>query len=324
MKIEIGESLIYTWLRHIKGCQVVQNNWKPSSQWPLLGDKQALQNLMEEVDSSFSSKGYDLFKSENSNKKVSLDQVLKQTESDAMGISISNNEVYGVDIAFHTRGVGYDNPVKKVLAKYIRIAMCVYGYFNRKDAHIVFVSPKMHQKDKSKLIELMDNLKNITNLNGFSFDFQLFVDNDFQKEILNPVLGKIKSIADTSELFTRSVQLLHMFYNCSSKQEVTDPNNGNGTRIGQYAKNAITDLLRQGKLSKQQIDDLEDADYSKRELGIRLPVLLDTTKNNPKKGKYKDRYYKVDSSIAPYVICNDWYEENREMLDAWLINNKLI
>lgn len=314
MKIEIGESLIYTWLRHIKGCQVVQNNWKPSSQWPLLGDKQALQNLMEKVDSSFSSKGYDLFKSENSNKKVSLDQVLKQTESDAMGISISNNEVYGVDIAFHTRGVGYDNPVKKVLAKYIRIAMCVYGYFNRKDAHIVFVSPKMHQKDKSKLIELMDNLKNITNLNGFSFDFQLFVDNDFQKEILNPVLGKIKSIADTSELFTRSVQLLHMFYNCSSKQEVTDPNNGNGTRIGQYARQTLTALLQSNKLTSANISNLEDPTFCSNTLGMNYPVLVDVRKNTPEKG----RYYKPDRSIEPYVICNDWYERNRARFDAWL------
>ena len=314
MKIEIGESLVYTWLRHIKGCQVVQNNWKSSSQWQLLGNKQVLQTLMDEVDSLFSSKGYDLFKSENSNKKVSLDQVLKQTESDAMGISISNNEVYGVDIAFHTSGVGYKNPVKKVLAKYIRIAMCVYGYFNRKDAHIVFASPKMHQKDKSKLIVLMDDLRDITNRHGFSFDFQLFVDNDFQKEILDRVLGKIKSIADTSELFTRSVQLLHMFYNCSSKQEVTDPNNGNGTRIGQYAKNAITDLLRQGKLSKEQIANLENAGYCRDNIGMRFPILVDTSKQDPDEG----RYYKPDSSIDPYVICNDWYERNRAKFDKWL------
>ena len=28
MKIEIGESLIYSWLRHEKQCQLVQTNWK--------------------------------------------------------------------------------------------------------------------------------------------------------------------------------------------------------------------------------------------------------------------------------------------------------
>lgn len=28
MKIEIGESLLLSWLKHIKECQLVQTNWK--------------------------------------------------------------------------------------------------------------------------------------------------------------------------------------------------------------------------------------------------------------------------------------------------------
>ena len=28
MKIEMGESLFYSWLRHVKDCQIVQTNWK--------------------------------------------------------------------------------------------------------------------------------------------------------------------------------------------------------------------------------------------------------------------------------------------------------
>lgn len=33
MKIEMGESLLLSWLRHIKECQLVQTNWKPSAKW---------------------------------------------------------------------------------------------------------------------------------------------------------------------------------------------------------------------------------------------------------------------------------------------------
>ena len=36
MKIEMGESLIYSWLRHEKQCQLAQTNWKSSSYWELL------------------------------------------------------------------------------------------------------------------------------------------------------------------------------------------------------------------------------------------------------------------------------------------------
>ena len=35
MKIEMGESLLYSWLRHVKECQIVQTNWKISPQWEL-------------------------------------------------------------------------------------------------------------------------------------------------------------------------------------------------------------------------------------------------------------------------------------------------
>ena len=31
MKIEMGESLIYSWLRHEKHCQLTQKNWKASA-----------------------------------------------------------------------------------------------------------------------------------------------------------------------------------------------------------------------------------------------------------------------------------------------------
>lgn len=33
MEIEIGESLPYSWLRHVKECQIVQINWKVSPKW---------------------------------------------------------------------------------------------------------------------------------------------------------------------------------------------------------------------------------------------------------------------------------------------------
>lgn len=29
MKIEMGESLFYSWLRHVKECQIVQTSWNP-------------------------------------------------------------------------------------------------------------------------------------------------------------------------------------------------------------------------------------------------------------------------------------------------------
>ena len=52
MKIEMGESLFYSWLRHVKECQIVQTNWKVSPQWNLKNETD-LENLMKSVESRF-------------------------------------------------------------------------------------------------------------------------------------------------------------------------------------------------------------------------------------------------------------------------------
>ena len=73
MKIEMGESLFYSWLRHVKDCQVVQNNWKPSPQWTLLHADE-LQVLRQHFDATIFEKfGYNVFK-----KSTSLAQLLHQ------------------------------------------------------------------------------------------------------------------------------------------------------------------------------------------------------------------------------------------------------
>ena len=50
MKIEIGESLLYSWLRHAKGCQLVQMNWKTSSNSWEMKNEETIRKLM--LDSS--------------------------------------------------------------------------------------------------------------------------------------------------------------------------------------------------------------------------------------------------------------------------------
>ena len=61
MKIEMGESLFYSWLRHVKECQIVQTNWKVSSQWQL-SNSETLDKLMTLVDKHYSEKyGYSIF-----------------------------------------------------------------------------------------------------------------------------------------------------------------------------------------------------------------------------------------------------------------------
>jgi len=73
MKIEMGESLFYSWLRHVKECQIVQTNWTTSPQWTLQHTDE-LSALMAASDKLFWEKrGYHIYK-----KTGSVKQLLQQ------------------------------------------------------------------------------------------------------------------------------------------------------------------------------------------------------------------------------------------------------
>lgn len=55
MKIEMGESLFYSWLRQVKECQIVQTNWKVSRKWNLLHEPELLL-IKEETEKFFHEK----------------------------------------------------------------------------------------------------------------------------------------------------------------------------------------------------------------------------------------------------------------------------
>lgn len=223
MTIEMGESLTFTWLRHICGCQIVQTNWKVSPMWEK-GDIGRASSFMNQCNVTFRKKTFklDIFK-----KNASYDQVLNQGECDALGIKQQGKEFeyYGVDVAFHTNGLDYGKgkkTVAKVIEKCVRTAMCLYVYLGIDKGNIIFLSPKIQPKQ----IEILEGKKNaegievvkgaIKELNdlfknhNFGFEFKLYHGETFRNKIIEPVLDIIDNVKDTSELFLRSIQLLNV------------------------------------------------------------------------------------------------------------------
>jgi len=143
MKIEIGESLFYSWLRHIKKCQIVQSNWRPSPKWTLHNNAE-LERFMSFSNEHYARNfGYDVFKNNT------LTQLITQAEMDLLGISFLNNEmeIYSVDVAYHENGLNYGDRKEnsgRVIKKFLRTALCLWGYFNTTKGEIIFSSPKIN------------------------------------------------------------------------------------------------------------------------------------------------------------------------------------
>lgn len=212
MKIEVAESLMLSWLRHAKKCQIVQLNWKPSSSTWELHNQHVIERLLVETSEYFSSKyGLDLFK-----KNSSYTQLLQQSEIDALGIEINGtvvSQIYGIDVAFHENGLNYgskEETISRVLKKMIRTAMVLHGYFNIKEGEILFASPKVYGIISEPLKQYIRELDAICARLDLHFDFKLICNEDFRDQILNVVMKASKSVSDMSEIFMRSMQMFNL------------------------------------------------------------------------------------------------------------------
>lgn len=235
MKVEIGESLIYSWLRHEKQCQLVQTNWKLSSYWNL-ENYEELHELYDKFSRYYKDNyGYDIFKSNT------LEQLLKQAEIDVIGISFSESahSIFAVDIAYHGAGLNYkgkEETLSKVIQKCVRTALCLYGYFNIATGEIIFASPKVNPATEKELIPLFEELTRLIKKFGLEFTVSLCCNNAFSSEILQPIMTKGTNIADTSELFLRSIQLYQMFAP-SPLQAITPVHRTNNDRLQSAKQN---------------------------------------------------------------------------------------
>ena len=327
MKIEMGESLFYSWLRHVKECQVVQTNWKPSPTWTLYNEEW-LGRFMEMSKERFAQKfGIDVFKSSK------LSQLLTQAEIDAIGIAVVDDAVniYAVDVAYHEDGLNYgdrNKTVTKVTQKCLRAVMCLHGYFDAVGGEIIFASPKIHNAVISDMIPCVEEVNKLLKEVDSRFTVRVLANEDFEKLVLEPILYTSEGISDTSELFLRSFQLLQMFEKKQAGKSVSKENVPTTTlselKIGKIAQTLLRDTLERG-ISDDELRLMQDAEYSKRTFGIDFPLLVAV-------GEYPNpiRYYSKPLKIngIEYKLCSQWFEtpanNDRPLLMEWIERSRQI
>ncbi|UWG96524.1 hypothetical protein LPY66_16760 [Dehalobacter sp. DCM] len=328
MKIEMGESLFYSWLRHVKECQVVQTNWKPSPTWQLNGEEE-LKRFMSITDEHFQNKyGYGIYKNN------SLSQLLMQAEVDALGISMSDDEteIYAIDVAFHESGLNYGDrqeTVTRVIKKFIRTALCLIGYFDITKGEIIFASPKIHNAVTNDLEPCIEDLNTLLFEHNYHFTVRIIANDDFNEMVLEPILIASDGISDTSELFMRGYQLVKMFGDdrrqwklrvpkVAVSQAVSDVTLSE-LKIGKIAQTFLREALEDGKVDEEEINLMRTKEYSKSVFGIDFPLLVLASE------EYDSiRYYAKPLVIKgeQYRLCSQWYEvsanNDRPFLLSWL------
>lgn len=201
MKVEIGESLMLSYLKHIKKCVFYQVNWKVSSNWNVSNSK-IVQNIYERISENLI---FDVFKKSN------LNQLIKQSEIDVIGMD-SNETIYAIDIAYHEAGLNYgskEETKNRVLKKLLRSYLTLLTYFPGKNYELVFVSPKVHNTTEIMIRAYFTELDKDFSTENVKFKY---ISNDqFRDEIVIPTIKNTKDDSDTNELFLRSIKLMNLF-----------------------------------------------------------------------------------------------------------------
>lgn len=216
MKIEIGESLALSYLKHVKECVIYQTNWKSSSRWKKCNEEK-LATIFEKISGAETFRGI--------LKKSKLDQFLKQAEIDALGID-QTGKIYAIDIAYHEEGLRYGSTEQakaRIMKKFVRSYLAVLRYFSSsfsdpspegERCEIIFASPKVIGERDESIHEYFNELKVLlgAELKEDKVVLKYITNDEFKKVILDPTLKACKKNADTNELFLRSYKLLNLPY----------------------------------------------------------------------------------------------------------------
>jgi hypothetical protein len=320
MKIEIAENLIYSYLKHVEGCRIVQTNWKISNQWKITKyDKKQSVELFKKINKSPLFNG--IFKNN------SFEQLIKQAEIDVIGINTAENSIFGIDVAFHTAGLNYGSKEEVpliILKKILRTVFVMQTYFKEFEKfNSFFVTPKVNTSTEKPIRDLIKEANNLIGDDMISIDF--IANETFYSSIVDPAIKNIDDDNDTSELFLRSVKLLQLDkreqYNKLNDYTRTPSKTSrreiDGMKIGQFVKYNMRKLYEQGLVSKDEIKKLQDKSYSKKVFNQNYEILRSSNKKITSNDG-RNRYYTKEKFFGDYYLNSQWVEKHWEPFLSWL------
>lgn len=153
-------------------------------------------------------------------------------------------------------------------------------------------------------------------------DWRLLTNDDFVNRIVKPTLDNASDVADSSELFVRSIKLLETAGYRLMPPNGPPPPNG---RIQDHVKALMETLLvaHPVLLSDVEKRDLQDNVYCKSKLRLRIGIFALIRRTALSRRYWADRY-------GDFYVCSQWWKQhhcaNAESILAWvedLIGQKL-
>ena len=317
MKIEIGESLGCSYLRHVKQCWLVQANWKTSEHWSRKMTDAELEAMFHDIKRKFDKDG-NVFK-----KTKDAAQFLRQGEIDIVGVD-QKGGIHAMEIAFHEAGLNYGGGVDNRIRKKLLRALMILHAYHPPDAQIsiYFVSPKVNPGVQQPLEDAFRALR----AEYPTVEWHLLTNRNFTEQMMKPTLEKSGTVADTSELFVRSAKLLELAGILNSEdlrrasstipereveREFSNVFTPSAVRTG--FQPLVQDMMKTllvccpSLLDEQDKRNLLNHEYCKNVLGLQLsnlPLLRRVQDGVIISGR--SRYYADE--YGEFYVCSQWWK----------------
>jgi hypothetical protein len=211
MKIDIGESLVYSYLRHVKNCTIVQINWKPSGNW--IPEEIHFEKAAREFERIQRHPAFiEIF-------KTGFEHTLKQTEIDVLGLD-QEDTVYAVNVVFHEFGINFGAKTdtrNRVIKNLLRAYLAMMIFFPGKKHVLMFCAPKVSPNTEEIISDYFEILFRDFNSQKNQF---VYISNElFRDKVMMETLDCIQQEFDTSELFLRSFKLLTIYADETPSEE---------------------------------------------------------------------------------------------------------
>lgn len=178
----LKESLVFSYLKHIKKCKIIQTNWVPKTKdWDEEYDK--AKELIRISKNYFKNK-YRI----NIFKNISLDDdIIKLYNNiDAFGITFNKDytqDIYGVMCELNE---SYNKVnIENVLEKIFIISTYLVSYFNRINGNIIIMCSKLNDKIIREIGTYYFDIKEIFRQVNLSFEVSILINEKFQEEVIS-------------------------------------------------------------------------------------------------------------------------------------------
>ncbi len=339
MKIEVGKSLISSWLMHAKSCQVVQTNWKPSIDTIEVHDEELLDEIINDIHNKFFVEmNYELF---NTSKRAR--DIIQDKTINLLGLELDHAEVkklYAIEAIFVEDGIKHGKSsdiIEDILRQMMAMTVASLGYFSCKNCEMVFASPIVSQTVSEKLDEICETLTGYFNGKwNMNFTFRVICNNAFKSRIVDVIHALSESIIDDSELYMRSIQIYNNFSkNSRINRRIYGKNwkkkQSKGTKheagydeikVSALVQTTFSEIAKVN-LPETELQKLTDHDYCQEVFKTRYPFLkkidrsISMTKNRIEDEQivYYGRVYALNGKN--YLLVNDWHKDNKEKYIDW-------